>query len=103
MVDERFRLLPKSMGLPEEEWFDETENHGPHYTCVVNKVRVVVWVDYEGTNWHVQYASHKYHTGTTWPDRANKGPLFQTPIANTELALMAIIYNMTSGGNNEQS
>jgi hypothetical protein len=101
--DPRFPLLPKSMGFPEEEWHDETKEHGPHYTCVVNGVRVCVWVDHDGEKWHVQYASSGYFTRQRWLDRVENNPLYKTPIISTELALLAIIYDMTSGGNNEQS
>jgi hypothetical protein len=95
VVDTRFDLLPPAMGFAGEEWFHENDNHGPHFTCVNNGVRVCVWVDTnpEG-EWHLQLATPRYDVEFSWTGRVEPA-LVDVPIGEP-------IHDLTSGGNNEE-
>lgn len=91
----RLGLLPPSMGFEREEWHNNQNKHGPHYTCIANGRRITVWVDIDPSgDWHLQLASASYETASAWRDRTVYDTI-NVPIGEA-LLLQAAIHELTS-------
>lgn len=97
--------LPEFMGFPEEQYFPASGAHVAFYRCHIGNWYVYVWGD-ERNYWFVRViwmepAENMRAVGAGWGAAKKSGQAARlTAPDRNELTLMAVIHELTSGGNN---